>query len=550
MQSVSSRRRPLLALAILLVLVLAIASRGGDAPERPTASQPQPIVQAKTEPMPGMYRASDCKSCHDQDRNAGYPPSLRNRMICRMNEWPVYEQNDKHAIAYRSLESRRSQEMVEQLGRQDSAYRDRKPTEAEGCLSCHSVRLPGDGRRLDTEALAEGVSCVACHGPYPDWVEIHPRNILLARRVGGPDKADPNDWTEMDRTTKERRYGMTDLWDPVRRAEVCASCHIGNVAEKKVVTHTMYAAGHPPLPSFEVSTFGEAQPRHWESLREKVRLPMRWQRLKPPPDPQNLENTRLVVLGGLVSLRESMKLIRDQARASGPAPDGTGWPDFARFDCYACHHELPSAGGGSWRQVRRRDGRPGRPTPPDWPWVLARLGTETAGPNPAAARPDELHALQTSFSRCFQTQPFGNTQQSARAADAIVKYADTMIQSLNQTIIDATKARRMLDQLCQMARDTVPDFESARQIAWAFRVIYREIVPESHRDATIESTLASLNVDLSLDLPPPKQQAPIASALRDRLRLAADFDPRAFQERFRTIAAELARLPAVPARPR
>ena len=63
---------------------------------------------------------------------------------------------------------------------------------------------------------------------------------------------------------------MTDLWDPVRRAETCASCHVGNHDEGKVVTHAMYAAGHPPLPGFETATFGDLEPRHWQYLSEKT----------------------------------------------------------------------------------------------------------------------------------------------------------------------------------------------------------------------------------------------------------------------------------------
>ena len=64
---------------------------------------------------------------------------------------------------------------------------------------------------------------------------------------------------------------MTDLWDPVTRGKKCVSCHIGNPdpEEEKVVTHAMYAAGHPPLPGIEVATFSDAQPRHWQYLREK-----------------------------------------------------------------------------------------------------------------------------------------------------------------------------------------------------------------------------------------------------------------------------------------
>ena len=458
MQSVSSRRPLLPILASLLVLTSAIASRGRDSQERPAPSQPQPIDRAKTELTPGMYRASHCKSCHDQDHNPVYPKSLRDRMICQMNEWSVYSQKDKHPIAYRSLESRRSQEMVEQLGQHDSVYRDRKPTEAIGCLSCHAVRLP-NGAPLDADALAEGVSCVACHGAYADWVRIHPESILLVGQVGGQAQGGQTDWTHLDRKTKERRYGMTDLWDPVRRTEVCASCHIGNVAEKKVVTHTMYAAGHPPLPGFEVSTFSKAQPAHWESLRKKAELPQRWQRLQPPPNSRNLENTQLIVVGGLVSLRESMKLIRDQAEAVGRDSQSTGWPDFARFDCYACHHELQAADGASWRQSRRRDAYPGRPTPSDWPWMLARLNTEETDPNPKSAHVTELKRLRTSLLGSLQAQPFGDPREFARAADAIVKHSDTMIESLSTRHIDTTRARRFLDQLCQMARDPIPDFE-------------------------------------------------------------------------------------------
>ena len=32
---------------------------------------------------------------------------------------------------------------------------------------------------------------------------------------------------------------------------MCLSCHLGNAREGRVVTHEMYAAGHPPLPGFE-----------------------------------------------------------------------------------------------------------------------------------------------------------------------------------------------------------------------------------------------------------------------------------------------------------
>ena len=61
---------------------------------------------------------------------------------------------------------------------------------------------------------------------------------------------------------------MRNLRDPVVRGDVCSSCHIGSAAEGKVVTHAMYAAGHPPLPNFELATFSRNLPQHWRDRRD------------------------------------------------------------------------------------------------------------------------------------------------------------------------------------------------------------------------------------------------------------------------------------------
>src|SRR5213076_1317723 len=54
-----------------------------------------------------------------------------------------------------------------------------------------------------------------------------------------------------------------NLRDPAVRGQFCATCHVGSAADGRVVTHEMYAAGHPPLPPFELGTFMECQPKHW-----------------------------------------------------------------------------------------------------------------------------------------------------------------------------------------------------------------------------------------------------------------------------------------------
>ena len=90
---------------------------------------------------------------------------------------------------------------------------------SDACLNCHSTAEHGKGKQFyDREA--DGVTCVACHGASAEWVEIHQRT-------------DQSGWRNLDRRTKQDRYGMIDLWDPVRRAETCASCHIGNHSEAR-----------------------------------------------------------------------------------------------------------------------------------------------------------------------------------------------------------------------------------------------------------------------------------------------------------------------------
>ena len=110
-------------------------------------------------------------------------------------------------------------------------------------------------------------------------------------------RTDDEEWHDLGRMSKERHYGMTDLWDPARRAQLCASCHVGDVREGKVVTHAMYAAGHPPLPGLEVATFSEQMPRHWQYLSEK---PPEVQKLL-QYNPAQLEKSQLVAVSGALA---------------------------------------------------------------------------------------------------------------------------------------------------------------------------------------------------------------------------------------------------------
>jgi hypothetical protein len=480
---------------------------GGQIPGK-AAAAPEPPKLA-----PYIYGARQCQGCHDQQSRPTYKPEELERWICRMDEFRAFDTKDKHKLAFKGLAGPRGEQMSKLLGTD--------VTKIEACLNCHSTRERGaESQSYSRET--DGVTCVSCHGTYAEWVERH-------QRAG-------KDWRDLDRQDKELRFGMTDLWNPVRRAETCASCHVGNFARGRVITHAMYAAGHPPLGGFELATYGDAQPRHWQYLREKT--PERLRRLN-RPGPHNLEQTQLAAVGAMVVLREWMTSFASEASAAKPDPIGAQWPDFARFDCYACHHELEAKAGASWRQLRHSDGQPGRPTAPAWPMILIQLGIDAAKPEQVATRGAEFQQHRADFHQGMKLRPFGDLQRLVPAARNTSAWASSVLESLNQTSMTAEQASQMLVSLCKNVRESTPDYDSARQIAWAFRVIYRESVAREKRDPAIERALDELGVSLALDLAPGANHAPLKSALLVRLRKSAEFDPRSFQSHFATIAERL-----------
>jgi hypothetical protein len=489
------------------------------AQNQPAGGQPAP---GAAKPTKYLMPALHCKPCHEDSKRweAGFKAG---QLLCRMDEWTTWTGKDKHRIAYQVLQGDRAKAMGKRLGIEVTA--------STSCTNCHSTNVPGaeqDPRYVREE---NGVTCVACHGAFTDWIEKHtiPNNPT---------------WRGNTRRQKEERFGMTDLWDPVTRATKCASCHIGNSDENKVVTHAMYAAGHPPLPGLEAATFSEAQPRHWQYLREKpdaIQKELGFNRAK-------REQTDLVVASGIVALREAMRLYAAEARADTLVKESaTPWPDFARFDCYACHHDLKVP---SWRQERGYGGRtPGRPPVPLWPEVLVQLGITVADPTGSKGRLSEYQHARDAFYAATSARPFGNREPSAAAAQALANWADAVSQDLRGVIEDPTRvavdgpmALRLLHQLCQMALTAPLDYDSARQIAWSFRIIYQEtraIDPQALSDPELGKQIDALFDQLHLALPSAGKQERIVDSLPARLSAVFDFDPDAFQARFAAMAQHL-----------
>ncbi len=219
--------------------------------------------------------------------------------------------HDKHVRAYDVLLTERSR-IIEKNFR----GKDAKPELDAVCLYCHSLDAQEAQRGL-TVATADGIGCERCHGPAALWLGEHYTNA----------------WQVLTPAEKESR-GFHDLKDLVKRGRVCADCHIGRGDND--VNHDLIAAGHPRM-NFELGSFIATMPPHWDVAKEKRERP-------------DLE-ARLWAVGQLVSAEQALQLLAHRAEARDKP-----WPEFAEYDCFACHHDLQA---DSPRQRRGFVGVPG-----------------------------------------------------------------------------------------------------------------------------------------------------------------------------------------------
>src|SRR5262245_23651017 len=399
-------------------------------------------VEARTsaEPAPkltpfyvGAKLGCGTNGCH------GAPPS-EEPLLCRCTEYTIWDSKDKHVDAYKVLSGERGKQMGKLLG-YDVASDPR-------CLSCHGAVVADEKAKHKTFTLDDGVSCSICHGPYKEWY-THGLPVFV------------DDWRKMTPREKEAKYGMTDLWDPAKRTALCASCHQGNKEQGKFVTHEMYAAGHPPLPSFEVATFSDQMPRHWQYRREK---PKKVQDLL-KYDGVDREQTKLILVGAAVTLRESMRLLVEECQECIKATDADRKSlDYAHFDCYACHHDLKSP---SWRQKRGYSGKPGRVPRQPWPTVLIPLVIPFAAGDDRARQQatEEFEARVKALDAAFDAQPFGDPARIETAARALQQWASTLAERVNDPgkVCDDAAARAFLAALPVQLGKTNLDYDSARQ---------------------------------------------------------------------------------------
>jgi hypothetical protein len=499
--------RRLAGAALLGWAVLAAAAAENDRPK--PAPEPPPAGGAELRP----YYFASRQGCGRAGCHAS-PPTPDDTYLCRCDEYTRWAEKDKHAGAARVLSGPLGRQMAARLGYDVAA--------AEACLRCHgAVVKDPEARDKNFSAADEGVGCCVCHGAYKDWYEPH-GSYLQAEK-----------WRKLTRAEKERRYGMADVWDPARRTALCASCHIGDVDGGKFITHEMYEAGHPRLPGFEAAAFCDAMPRHWRLAREKPAAV----RALSADEGGECEQTRLALVGAAVSLRESMRLLARQAAACQKADDPDGRAlDYASFDCSACHHDLRARGRG-----REAAGGAAVSALASWPAALIGPALRHAYGDGAPREAEAFRRQRDDLAAGLRARPDGDPARIGPAAEALARWADGLAAAVGRRTLDRADGQRALDGLLRLAEDGSPDYDSARQIAWAVAVVYREQGQLGRKTADRGAEQAPASLAGQLRLTPAGGQGGTAIDLGEALGARGAYDPGRFRRALADLAERLGR---------
>jgi hypothetical protein len=498
---------------------------------------PRPAAQAGGAPAPERLSpgVSACATCHSGagGRRANlFVTQYQSDRFVRLDESATWLGEDTHSNAFKALDG--------PLGRRMAKVLDYDVTRAPQCLACHAVDVtPAAAPAGKRFFVNQGVNCTGCHGLAEAWQVRHyqesPDGKSIPWRASTP--------------AEKGKAGLADLRNPVAKARLCASCHVGSPERGRVLTHAMYAAGHPALPPFELATFLEGQPRHWGYPTElpyfkTVPAGKTWELYRFHPADREAYHARQLAAGAVAGLVAEARLLRANAAALVKA-GGSGL-DYARFDCYACHHELLAP---SDRQERGySDGPPGRPTLRWGPGALAEVvarhaaGIEAGG---LKSRAGGFEARWAALRKAATAKPYGSPKRVLASADELVAWGEgflKVLQECPEPLYPREESGRLLRSLAAAATAgrTAADPEAAISLTWAYVTLCRGTNGPLPGDRLRALARA---VPLTVRAGPYSRRengkaVPLAPRYEGRMRAVARFEAEAFLGPFRALAPE------------
>jgi hypothetical protein len=312
-----------------------------------------------------------------------------------------------HRRAYEILFNEVSVAMAKKLDLRNDAGEKVGAHQHARCLACHSSSRDPKPNHGDRFAIEYGVGCESCHGAAGDWIAKHTTRT----------------WKSLS-TAQKSELGFRNLRSLTTRTETCVACHIGSPAA--TVDHDLIAAGHPRL-AFEMSAFVSILPRHWDATVETQQDPG--------------QEIRLWAIGQAASAKAMADIVAARAKKAVHEKQSHLLPDFAEFDCNACHHDLtePTLGRPTLRQPL------GTPRWGSWAIPSAKFLAQ------GTASEKSLEALLATMGQSrLRSAPANEVATAAqRASDDLASW----LRSQESTRYDAAQASKLLHRVIDETSD-------------------------------------------------------------------------------------------------
>jgi len=410
--------RPLLLAAILALAGPVTAQTGSDGYKHlGVASCASSVCHGKTSPQ-----------------SAGQVP---------LNEYRIWYNEDRHAQAYHALESPLSRQIAAKLGLPNAMQ--------DVCLNCHADNLPKNLQGTKFQ-MRDGVSCEMCHGAAEKWIESHAQKGATH--------------------TANVSQGLYPSEQPLKRAELCLSCHLGT--RDKFATHMIMGAGHPRL-YFELGTFTVDQPAHFKATEYYVSR-------KGKIDMMNLWLT-----GQLESAERYLTLLQTPVLTPGGIV-----PELSFYDCNACHHAKEKM---RWSTAHAGAGvKPGTLRLQKQSFILLQALLEALG------TPDAVSQLATGTDALIRAG--GMDVASARSA------AQKLLDQLRgleiwtkraYTSADIVKVRRTV--LLYAVEDKAADYGTAEQVVLGIQSLSYALGDYDRHKEILKSLFAALGTGSDFNAP-------------------------------------------------
>jgi hypothetical protein len=348
------------------------------------------------------------------------------------NEFAVWQEFDPHAKAWQTLGSDASKAIARKLGIGD-------PASAKVCLDCHADAI-GPDMRGERFQVSDGVGCESCHGGSELWLNAHADRSV---------------------THKENlKNGMYPTDEPVARARLCLSCHMGTA--DRMITHRIMGAGHPRL-SFELDTFTWLHP-HYKIGEAWTKRKGEW------------NGVRDWAVGQGVAAENLLELVTNEK---------AGWmgifPELVLFDCHACHRLMS---GKKWGPRQGTGLGPGVVRLNDSNILMFRHVLAPVDKAAAARVLEQTRALHQA------------TTQSREATFAAARRLHATIEGLLPTVAAFDYGPESLDSIlasieADAERGEYRDYASAEQVAMAAQSVVVAFENDGKVDADKATQLRS-----------------------------------------------------------